>query len=75
LETVAKQYAAEIQESHIDPIILNFDECRQLPPDIDRPLLGKAKTQIGMLDPAEKRQLRDAFVSALRERKHGPTDG
>ncbi len=71
VEAVAAQYASEIPDADIEPIIRVYEQSRQLSPDIDRPLLGKAKTQLGILPPDQKRLLRESFVSALRQRQSG----
>jgi hypothetical protein len=69
VETVAAQYAAEIVESAIEPVLRVYEERRQLPPDVDRPLLGKAKNLLGILNSEQKRLLRDAFAAELRRRQ------
>ncbi|MBK9139815.1 MAG: NYN domain-containing protein [Verrucomicrobia bacterium] len=69
IDTVAAKYAEEVPESAMDAILRFYESSRQLPADIDRPLLGRAKNQLGMLKSEEKRLLRDSFALALRRRQ------
>lgn len=69
LSSVAKEYALEIDVNLIEGLITNFGSLNQIPPEIDRPLLGKAGKRIGaLLEPDKKRQLRSDFISALKAR-------
>jgi uncharacterized LabA/DUF88 family protein len=56
-----------VEPSAIEGLIANYESSGQLPPTIDRPLLGMAKKQFGLLAPELREQLRAEFVAALRK--------
>ncbi len=60
-----------IEAAAVDSLIANYESNRQLPPLVDRPLLGLAKKQFGILSRDELEKLRAAFIEALR--KNRPT--
>jgi hypothetical protein len=68
---LAEEAAKEIriEPAAIDGLIANYDSNRQLPPSVDRPLLGLAKKQFGLLSSDQKEKLRTAFVDALRKNR------
>lgn len=69
IEQVALEAAGKLSGSDIEGVLRLYDERRRLPAEIDRPLLGSAKKQFGLLSPDQRRQLREAFVSALKQRQ------
>ncbi|MBI4660207.1 MAG: NYN domain-containing protein [Verrucomicrobia bacterium] len=73
VEAVADAAAKEIriEPAVVDSLIANYDANHQLPPVVDRPLLGLAKKQLGLLNPDQREKLRAAFVATLR--KNRPT--
>lgn len=68
VEQVAKLASSEVDPAHIEAVLQNYDGSKQLPPELDRPLLGKARVHLGILNPDQKRLLREAFISELRSR-------
>jgi hypothetical protein len=52
----------------IEGLVGNYDTSKRIPPEIDRPLLGRSKTHLGTLTPDQKVQLRKAFIEALISR-------
>ncbi len=69
LTALADQAAKEIriEAGEVDSLIANYESNRQLPPLVDRPLLGLAKKQFGLLSPDQREKLRAAFIEALRK--------
>lgn len=68
LAEIAKQASAEVEPTLIEAILKNYESTGQIPADTDRPLLGKAKRLFGILNPAQKNQIRQDFVAALKLR-------
>jgi uncharacterized LabA/DUF88 family protein len=68
LDNLAKEAANEMDQNVIEGLIKNFESAERLPPDVDRPLIGRAKRSFGMLDPKQLAELRQAFVAALKLR-------
>jgi hypothetical protein len=66
LETIAKESAADVKLETIAGIIAFYEASKRLPPDLDRPLLGKVRVKMGMLSRQEINHLRDSFVSSLK---------
>jgi hypothetical protein len=73
LQQLAKEYALEIDVNIIEGLITNFVSIKQIPPEIDRPLLGKAGRVLGTLEIEQKREIRVEFISALKARIAPPT--
>jgi len=71
LSALAEQAAKEIriEPAAVDSLIANYGSNHQLPPLVDRPLLGLAKRQFGILSPDQREKLRAAFVEALRKNR------
>ncbi len=71
LTVVAEQAAKDIriEVAAVDSLIANYEANHQLPPLVDRPLLGLAKKQFGLLSPDQREKLRAAFVEALRKNR------
>ncbi len=71
LSALAEQAAKEIriEAAAVDSLIANYESNRQLPPLVDRPLLGLAKKQFGILTPDQREKLRAEFVDALRKNR------
>jgi uncharacterized LabA/DUF88 family protein len=61
-----------IEPATIDALVANYEASHQLPPLVDRPLLGLAKTKLGLLTSEQRTQLRAAFVAALRSSRPSP---
>ncbi len=74
ISEIARQYASEIDQQHVGGLVGNYQASKQIPPDIDRPLLGRAKTQLGTMSQDEKSKIREHFVNALKERMQNPPD-
>ena len=68
LDELAKIAASEVDISLLDGLIKNYDAVGQLPPVIDRPLIGRAGKSFGRLDGPKLRELRKAFVDAMKLR-------
>jgi uncharacterized LabA/DUF88 family protein len=68
LDTLAKVAANEIDANVLDGLVKNFESAGRLPPDVDRPLIGRAKKSFGLLDPKQLMELRQAFVAAMKRR-------
>jgi hypothetical protein len=68
LETLATEAAAEVDLLLIDGLVKNFEAAGRLPPDIDRPLVGRAGKSFGRLSPQQLVALRKGFVSAMKQR-------
>jgi len=70
---IAKEYALEIDINLVEGLVANYASTKQIPPEIDRPLLGRAGRKLGlMLNVDEKRQIRFEFISALKSRNEPP---
>jgi uncharacterized LabA/DUF88 family protein len=68
LEELAKEAAGEVDPNLLDGVIKNFESLGRLPPEFDRPLIGRAGRTVGQLDQKQMRDLRLAFVSAMKNR-------
>lgn len=68
LQELAAVAANEIDAALLDGLVKNYDATGQLPPDIDRPLIGRAGNSFGRLDQGKLRDLRKAFVEAMKTR-------
>jgi hypothetical protein len=68
LADLAKQAAAEVDLALIDGLVKNYASAGQLPPTIDRPLIGRAGKSFGRLDQRQLKELRNAFVAAMKLR-------
>jgi len=70
IDSVAAEVARDVASDTVDALLATYRSSRQIPSDIDRPLLGKARVRFGrLLRPEEKRRLREALVAVL-ERLH-----
>jgi len=70
-EEAVKQIRIEAAE--VEALIASYESIHQLPRLVDRPLLGLAKKQFGLLNPDQREQLRAAFVAALRKNRPPPS--
>jgi hypothetical protein len=68
LSDLASGAANEVEASLLDGLIKNFESTGQIPPDLDRPLVGRARRTFGQLDQIQLKSLRASFVDALRSR-------
>jgi uncharacterized LabA/DUF88 family protein len=68
LDDLAKEAANEVDTNLLDGLIKNYDSTGQLPPLIDRPLIGRAGKTFGLLDATQLRDLRKSFVTAMKLR-------
>jgi hypothetical protein len=68
LADLAKQAAAEVDQTLLDGLVKNHASTGQLPPTIDRPLIGRAGKSFGRLDQKQLKELRAAFVAAMKLR-------
>jgi hypothetical protein len=68
LEELAKEAASEVDPNLLDGVIKNFELLGRLPPELDRPLIGRAGRTVGRLDQKQMGDLRLAFVSAMKNR-------
>lgn len=68
LNDLAKEAANELDAHVLDGLIKNFDSTGQLPPTIDRPLIGRAGKSFGRLNPTQLKDLRKSFVAAMKSR-------
>ena len=68
-EAVATRVAATLERTEIEAVVGSYERMRQVPPDIDKQLLGGARGEIGRdLDSTEKKDIRKAFIEKCRER-------
>ena len=68
LADLAKQAAAEVDQTLLDGLVKSYASTGQLPPALDRPLIGRAGKSFGRLDPKQLKELRNAFVAAMKLR-------
>jgi hypothetical protein len=68
LDDLAREAAYEVDENVLDGLVRNFESTGRLPPDVDRPLIGRAKKSFGLLDPKRLMELRQSFVGAMKRR-------
>jgi uncharacterized LabA/DUF88 family protein len=68
LGDLAQQAAAEVDQTLLDSLVSQYDSTGQLHPTVDRPLIGRAGKSFGRLDQKQLRELRNAFVSAMKLR-------
>jgi hypothetical protein len=68
LETLATEAADEVDPNVLDGLIKNFESVGRLPPEVDRPLIGRAGRTVGRMDQKQMSELRLAFVSAMKRR-------
>lgn len=67
LEVVAARVAGTLEPSERQAVIDTFESRKQLPADVDRKLLTGGRSALRRdLIPAEKKQIREAFVQACR---------
>jgi uncharacterized LabA/DUF88 family protein len=67
-DSLATEAASEIDPSVLDGLIKNYESTGMLPPTVDRPLIGRAGRTLGRMDQKQIRELRLAFVSAMKHR-------
>jgi len=58
-----------IDKATLPGVLASYDATHQLPPQLDKPLLGIAKTQLGLLGSKQREELREVFVQLLRALK------
>ena len=68
LNELALQVATEVDEGLLDGLVKHFQGTGQLPPTLDRPLIGRAGQAFGRLSQDQLRDLRKDFVEAMRQR-------
>jgi len=69
LQQVAAELARNVLTGDIEVVLRYYEQHRELPSEIDRPLLGTAKKTVrALLNPEEKIFLRTQYVDALRQR-------
>jgi hypothetical protein len=68
LGDLATEAANEVDPNLLDGLVKNYESTGRLPPTIDRPLIGRAGKSFGQLDPMQIRDLRKAFVAAMKLR-------
>lgn len=69
LQQVAAELASNVLSGDIEVVLRYYEQHRELPSEIDRPLLGTAKKAVrGLLNPEEKTFLRTQYIDALRQR-------
>ena len=72
LGSVVAKVAGTLEDAELVALIDAFEATRQLPPDIDRRLLGGGRSAIRRdLDSAEKKQVRALFTQVCRQRVAG----
>jgi uncharacterized LabA/DUF88 family protein len=65
---IAKQFAGDIDPQLIEGLLGNYNSSKQIPAEIDRPLLGRSKRLLGFLTQDQKCQVREMFIKALTDR-------
>jgi hypothetical protein len=68
LDVLAEEAATQIDANVIEALVKSFESAGRLPPDVDRPLIGRAGKTFGRLDPKQLTELRMAFVAAMKRR-------
>jgi hypothetical protein len=68
LDNLAKEAANEIDANLLDGLVKNFESVGRLPPEIDRPLIGRGGKTFGRLDQKQLIELRLSFVAAMKGR-------
>ena len=68
LAVLATEAVNDVDPNVLDGLIKNFESLGTLPPEVDRPLLGRAGRTLGRLDQKQMRELRVAFVFAMKRR-------
>jgi uncharacterized LabA/DUF88 family protein len=69
LTEVAELLVREIPEAELPALILSINEGGQIPKEIDSRLLAKSRARLkSALDPAQKKQLRAAFLRICEDR-------
>ncbi|MGE3312558.1 MAG: NYN domain-containing protein [Limisphaerales bacterium] len=72
LRSLAVEHAVKTAEHEREATVTRFRSTGQLPPNVDRPLLGAAKVALeDMLSPDERTLLRRAFVEELQKLSGG----
>lgn len=74
LEQIAKEFADAIEPQFIPGLIGNYESVKRIPPEIDRPLLGRAKNLVGIMTPDQKAEIRTLFIAALKGRGPKPME-
>ena len=74
LLAIAKEFSDGIELQLIVGLIGNYESIKRIPPEIDRPLLGRSKTLLGTLTTEQKSQIRTLFISALKTRLAKPVE-
>ena len=69
LAKVAEDQASTVGQSELSALVESIEKTKLTPPDIDRLLLAKARTRLGVtLTPEQKRAIREAFLIACQTR-------
>jgi len=68
LSAIAKEFSDKIEPQLIAGLVGNYESIKRIPPEIDRPLLGRSKTLLGTLTSEQKSQIRTLFIAALKTR-------
>jgi uncharacterized LabA/DUF88 family protein len=74
LVEIAKEFAVKIEFELIAGLVGNYESVKRIPPEIDRPLLGRSKTLLGILTTEQKTEVRALFIAALRARLSKPSE-
>jgi len=74
MDELAKAAANEVDQDLLGGLIRNFESAGQLPPAVDRPLIGRAGRTFGRLDQKQMRELRLLYVAAMKRRLAGKPD-
>jgi hypothetical protein len=69
LDVLAAQAAVALEKTELEALVAGFKRSHRLPRDRDRHLLTRGRATLGRdLEPAEKRQVRQGFIDACRNR-------
>jgi hypothetical protein len=68
LSEIAEEFADNVEPQFIAGLVGNYESIKRIPPEIDRPLLGRSKTILGILSSEQKSEIRALFIASLKER-------
>lgn len=74
LSEIAREFSDKIEPQFIAGLVGNYESIKRIPPEIDRPLLGRSKTLLGVLTSDQKSEIRTLFIAALKERLSKPSE-
>jgi hypothetical protein len=68
MDELIAEVIKDIDVSLLDGLVKNYESLGQLPPTVDRPLVGRAGKAFGRLDQIQLKALRSNFVAAMKKK-------